>query len=808
MIKTLMKKHSDRLKKGFTLAELLVAVAIIGILAGVSFISVASYLRSMAQLERDAIAKEIYVAAQNHLTMAEGQGFLGVNKSKYGEATSKPNTYYYIVNNGSGDFKDSMLGLMLPFGSVDETVRLGGNYLIQYQTNPALVLDVYYSVSGGDQRYQHTFSEPPENETFLENTDTKEERRNYKGDSPPSVIGYYGAEDAESLVTNVLKTPTIKVINAEKLYVEITDPNKEDFASLKLIVKGEISEKEKAIIVRVENGSTEAKNTFFSIKEDTTNTEYNKYWVVLDDITKQGQHFCELFDDFFPGEDISIQAESYSSTSLANIENSVIYTTNSLFEDIEISETSGTNDVPDTALIGNIRHLENLDKTLSKVSDSELMKIAITKAKQTTDLSWTDFVEDIKTNPAATNTPTVVNVYTERSTDHVTEDNCFYPVTPGDFSQLLYDGDEYRISDVQVNISGNAGLFGSLPDKSQVKNLELVDFSIAVKKPDSSGNTKVYSAGALAGAAENATVSNVVVYNSSDNTATSNIATYAGSAGGLIGSMKGGSVTASASAVYVKNESGDAGGLIGTIAAIEGGTEPSIESCYSSGHTEEGSYYKSASGTNEKTPIYSVEGTGKVGGLVGDAGPAKILYSYSTCSVSAGTGTSGTSGGLIGTGTAASGTAGGLIGTGTGTSTKCYCTGLVNGATKGAFAGTYTGTASDCQFFEIINEVSDDSGFAGYLGAVKNEDYDNISALDSSQASYQSFASGTWVEALPYDTTLEKYYDYKYNLKSVEQLKGSSLGNTYDYYVKMHYGDWPSPEVQVENTAETAASTP
>lgn len=802
MIKTLMKKHSDRLKKGFTLAELLVAVAIIGILAGVSFISVASYLRSMAQLERDAIAKEIYVAAQNHLTMAEGQGFLGVNKSKYGIATSKPNTYYYIVNNGSGDFKDSMLGLMLPFGSVDETVRLGGNYLIHYQTNPALVLDVYYSVSGGDQRYQHTFSESPENETFLENTDTKEERRNYKGDSPPSVIGYYGAEDAKSLVTNVLKTPTIKVINAEKLYVEITDPNKEDFASLKLIVKGEISEKEKAIIVRVENGSTEAKNTFFSIKEDTTNTEYNKYWVVLDDITKQvldditkqRQHFCELFDGFFPGEDISIQAESYSSTSLANIENSVIYTTNSLFEDIEISKTSSMNDVLDTALIGNIRHLENLDKTLSKVSDSET-KIAITKAKQTTDLSWTDFVEDIKKNPAATNTPTVVNVYTERSTDHVTEDNCFYPVTPGQYS-LLYDGDEYRISDVQVNISGNAGLFGTLPNGSQVKNLELVDFSIAVKKPDSSGNTKVYSAGALAGDAENATVSNVVVYNSSDNTATSNISTYAGSAGGLIGSMKGGSVTASASAVYVKNESGDAGGLIGTIAAIEGGTEPSIESCYSSGHTEEGSYYKSASGTNEKTPIYSVEGTGKVGGLVGDAGPAKISYSYSTCSVSAGTGTSGTAGGLIGTGTD------------TGTSTKCYCTGLVNGATKGAFAGTYTGTASGCQFFKIINEVSDDSGFTGYLGAVKDKEYNNIAAFDSDLSSYQNFTSGTWVDALPYDSSLEKYYDYKYNLKSVEQLKGSSLGNEYDYYVKMHYGDWPSPEVQVENTAETAASTP
>ena len=63
--------------KGFSLAEMMMAVAIIGILAGVSFISVASYLRSMALLERDGIAKEIYVAAQNHLTMLESQNYSG-----------------------------------------------------------------------------------------------------------------------------------------------------------------------------------------------------------------------------------------------------------------------------------------------------------------------------------------------------------------------------------------------------------------------------------------------------------------------------------------------------------------------------------------------------------------------------------------------------------------------------------------------------------------------------------------------------------------------------------------------------------
>ena len=70
------KMHSQRKKRGFTLAETLLTVMIIIILCGVTFIMVMRYLRAMAQLERDGIAKEIFVAAQNHLTMAESQGYL------------------------------------------------------------------------------------------------------------------------------------------------------------------------------------------------------------------------------------------------------------------------------------------------------------------------------------------------------------------------------------------------------------------------------------------------------------------------------------------------------------------------------------------------------------------------------------------------------------------------------------------------------------------------------------------------------------------------------------------------------------
>ena len=69
-----LKSHN---KKGFSLAEVLIVVSIIAVLGGVAFIAVASYLRSMTKLEYDGYAKQIFVAAQNHLTMAEHEGYLG-----------------------------------------------------------------------------------------------------------------------------------------------------------------------------------------------------------------------------------------------------------------------------------------------------------------------------------------------------------------------------------------------------------------------------------------------------------------------------------------------------------------------------------------------------------------------------------------------------------------------------------------------------------------------------------------------------------------------------------------------------------
>ena len=72
-----MKKEArlkDKFRKGFTLAETIAVVAIIAILVAIGVVAAVKYRRGLHQLEMDGTAKEIFVAAQNHLTMAESQG--------------------------------------------------------------------------------------------------------------------------------------------------------------------------------------------------------------------------------------------------------------------------------------------------------------------------------------------------------------------------------------------------------------------------------------------------------------------------------------------------------------------------------------------------------------------------------------------------------------------------------------------------------------------------------------------------------------------------------------------------------------
>ena len=756
--------------RGFTMAEVLIVVAIIAVLGGVSFIAVNRYQRSMGQLERDAIAKQIFVAAQNHLSAAKGEGYLGkTTEESVAGMHEADDVYYVVVNHGKtlsgadafapvttrGRVVEPVINDMLPFGSIDETIRTGGNYIIRYYREAGMVKDVFYcSANETPSQFNHTFFDGDSYGDVCARAgeNNKAVRRTYVNNS---ILGWYGGAEVETLEYKELDPPEIEVVNAERLYVRIKDPNidlTQKDLYLRLLVKGESSGKEHYLNIDSLNwtGEKEADGSLI---------------VVLDDITNQTQHFCNReFDDmqagtengFIPGENITVQAMVDGKVGPGS---KVVYvpaysareTTNSLFA--SIADPDGDK-LLDTAYIANIRHLENLDKAVSALGlndSSEKRKINLSSAVQTVNLDWKTW--GLASSPVtAGKNSTLTNSYTQS----------YYPVSP-DY-RLVYDGKNHSISNITAN-TANAGLFGRIADYgSEIKNLELLDFTV----------TGTSSAGALAGSASNTTITNVLARNSSKTGAATDITAANGSAGGLIGSVTGGSITDSAAALIV-NGSENAGGLIGTASG-----NVTVSRCYSGGHTKNGNYKDWVSDNH-----YDVVGA-TAGGLVGSFAGEKIENSYSTCSVS---------------GT----TAGGFAGTAGGSITNCYCTGLVTGTTEGAFAGSLSGAASGCLYYEIVNERADaQTGFA-CLKAVGNQDRDGITItpLDNDMSAYEGFVGGesTWDSASAYDVNLRIYYKNKFPLQTVFQLgknvKTLTSGKT--EFVRTHFGDWPAPETFVIN---------
>ena len=694
-----MEKLKNR--RGFTLAEAMLVLAIMTVLMGVAFVAVQNYLRSLTKLEYDGYAKEIFIASQNHLSMAKNLGYLGMEEGAFGteETDDKGGTgvYYFVVNTANGSAvtdKSALLSLMLPTAAVDETVRLGGKYIIRYRPEDAVVLDVFYWSDSG--RYALTYKAE-----YYRQFRADHSRNALKtfGDKR-AVIGWYGGELAALLNTDeALKAPGIVVRNAERLTVTVTDPNEND--KLRLIVRGVTSGKEVVIDLTDSNDVNNPRCTSEIVDGKTV------YRIVLDDITTSGMHFSKL-GGLTPGEDITVQALAEPDGELRAPAYSPTATTNSLF---------GDSTVPDSgkAEIADIRHLENLSKEISDVNGSEPL---YSKAEQTVDLNWTEFKEKI--NPTA---PGDVCVYPQDN-GPATEEGCFMPVTPG--YVLQYDGQKHKIRDVQVNDPGDAGLFGTLTGEgiqtSSVSNLMLVDFNIA-------GGTR---AGALAGSVLKTEINNVVAYNTGGGTNNPTVS-GSGSVGGLIGSVTGSSVTNSAAALVVSGGN-STGGLIGSAGDV------AVIGCYAGAHTEKGGFVR-----ENGNPIYNVRGSGSTGGLIGTTTvPSGIKDSYSTCSVSGGT-------------------AGGLVGTASGVIENCYSVGLVEGTNKGGFIGSSAASCSGCAYLDIASYYAPDVTKYEAPGATGSGASTGIVPMDESPETY-SLWSPLSTDAEPYDTTLKGNYPYVNNV--------------------------------------------
>ncbi|NMA93959.1 MAG: type II secretion system protein, partial [Clostridiales bacterium] len=733
-----MKSAIKKFKKrgAFSLVEALIAVALIGILAAVTFIAVARYQRNMQLLKMDATAKEMFIAAQNHLSMAEGQGFLDIPASGFGtpEGGTGPEVRYLMVDGKSPTLNDStsVLSLMLPVGSIDDGLRTGGNYIIRYQKEPARILDVFYAENSGRFAHEPAFEEG-QYSALLGIRENSDERKNYSYSSTVkgAVIGYYGGVAAADIpVAGKVKAPSLSVENGDKLQAVVTWTKTEAGEKLFLVIRGLSSGAETSLIGF---DTSDLPGTYIRS-------------IPLDDISGADTRFCDVVKNstlatkFWPGEDIEIYAKAFNSGGLSNISYSAKLITNSLFA--SVSGSTGDR----IANISSIRHLENLDPAISSL---DVANTGIKSAVQQNNLSWASYREAVKGGG------TVNNVKIYDADDVPTSAGCYMPINPYYLSS--YDGGGRKIDGIKVDTAGDAGLFGTLNSTAgiEIKNLELLNFDIK----STAGN-----AGALAGSINSsALLSEILVRNDIEDDSTLKI-NAENSAGGLVGAIVNNgtqnfAAQYCAASVYVKSTSGASGGLIGSIGNSEKpATSATITGCYSGGHTEDGKYADTSFNV-----ISNTTGGIAAGGLIGDASAANIIVnnSYSTCSVKGAT-----PGGFIGK-------------VGSGSISNCYSTGKVSkGGAQSVhpFAGdkgtgvTYTGN-------EYLQGISGSELAQGDVATGK---------------SAEDMTSADKGPAVPYDPkvlseNIEPSGSVSYKFNTIANLIPSLGANS---FVRAHYGDW------------------
>lgn len=391
---------------GFTMAEMLITVAIIVILCGFGFVAVIAHQRNLKRMEMDETAQEIFIAAQNHLTAArasgqwssflektaaEGQGgsrgtAISYERSDYNKASdadAASRKFYYFTTENTA-VKNGAEALILPEGSIDETLR-GHHFYVEYDAASGTVFGVFY-----------TDSDHPITEVDAKAVSRTEpnDRRDYKADGKRTIIGYYGGALGELNSPGDLYAPSVAVRNAESLVLYVVDKNyyrpvssktgAQNFKTkLKLTFEGVTSGKK--TVKEVDPSSSSSQTDAFSSAvlaeesaepfdvvipssgasaQQTKAVKAEYYAIVLDSIVRKDGHFADLFPEFIPGEDIRITVTLTSDKAGEDVSQTV--TVNSLFNSVK-TEKNGITASKTVVTVSNPRHLENLSSEVSGV---------------------------------------------------------------------------------------------------------------------------------------------------------------------------------------------------------------------------------------------------------------------------------------------------------------------------------------------------------------------------------------------------------------------------------------------------------
>jgi len=293
-----MNRRKNR--KGFTLPELILAVAIIVVLASLAFVGVARYLRGLRLMEMDNAAKEIYFAAQNRITAELVSGNLGrLDPDEYSIDTEKTldGTNVHVVRfpDASRQTDKSLWNELLPFGALDETIRLKGYYIITYtfdaENNLANVRDVWYTADNNGGLFRNwTGSEDELKKATdaqliaarIDQENGRQNRLHFPEGNGSAVIGHYGGEGI-SLDHRTKLGVSLELINDEVLYLK-GKVTADDLTTIPEGVKPQVN-------IIVEGLTSGAVKTLMPGDSKVTVAEDGTFYFVLDDVTSVGKRF-------------------------------------------------------------------------------------------------------------------------------------------------------------------------------------------------------------------------------------------------------------------------------------------------------------------------------------------------------------------------------------------------------------------------------------------------------------------------------------------------------------------------------------